>query len=151
MASLQPSVQFHVSAVRRDGDSSMPNIFQASDVTMNEYHTLSENALSELLLFFEDLIELEGNAEGSWEVDYSSGVLTVNFGKEHGVYVLNKQPPNKQIWLSSPISGPKRYDYDASKGSWFYHRDQKTLGTLLRNEVARILGREPEHINFPIA
>ena len=28
-----------------------------------------------------------------------------------GTYVLNKQPPNKQIWLSSPVSGPKRYDW----------------------------------------
>ena len=82
--------------------------------------------------------------------------------------MLNKQPPNKQIWLSSPIryvqtsdfgtdlmkytsnSGPKRYDYDVSKASWFYNRDQKTLGALLRNEVARILGREPENINLPI-
>lgn len=31
-----------------------------------------------------------------------SGVLTLNVG-EHGTYVINKQPPNKQIWLSSPI------------------------------------------------
>lgn len=28
--------------------------------------------------------------------------------------MLNKQPPNKQIWLSSPVSGPKRYDYVAT-------------------------------------
>lgn len=125
-------------------------IFRASEVTMNEYHALSDNALDDLLLFFEDLIEVEANTEDGWEVDYISGVLTVNFGQKHGVYVLNKQPPNKQIWLSSPISGPKRYDYDVSKASWFYNRDQKTLGALLRNEVARILGREPENINFPI-
>ena len=32
-----------------------------------------------------------------------SGVMTINFGSKHGTYVLNKQPPNKQIWLSSPI------------------------------------------------
>lgn len=35
------------------------------------------------------------------------GVLTANTGKA-GTYVINKQTPNKQIWLSSPISGPKR-------------------------------------------
>lgn len=39
-----------------------------------------------------------------------SGVLTLAF-PPIGTYVLNKQPPNKQIWLSSPKSGPKRYDY----------------------------------------
>lgn len=31
-----------------------------------------------------------------------SGVLTVNVGGDHGTYVINKQTPNKQIWLSSP-------------------------------------------------
>lgn len=31
-----------------------------------------------------------------------SGVLTVNVGGNHGTYVINKQTPNKQIWLSSP-------------------------------------------------
>lgn len=30
-----------------------------------------------------------------------SGVLNLRLG-EHGTYVINKQPPNKQIWLSSP-------------------------------------------------
>jgi len=30
------------------------------------------------------------------------GVLTVKLG-EHGTYVINKQAPNRQMWLSSPI------------------------------------------------
>jgi frataxin len=60
--------------------------------------------------------------------------------------VLNKQPPNKQIWLSSPISGPKRYDYvissegqDAKEGTgageWVYLRDSSTLTELLEREL----------------
>ena len=31
-----------------------------------------------------------------------SGVLTLTLG-DNGTYVINKQPPNKQIWLSSPL------------------------------------------------
>lgn len=31
-----------------------------------------------------------------------SGVLTLSLGP-HGTYVINKQPPNKEIWLSSPF------------------------------------------------
>ena len=31
-----------------------------------------------------------------------SGVLTVRLGR-HGTYVVNKQAPNRQIWLSSPV------------------------------------------------
>lgn len=27
--------------------------------------------------------------------------------------MLNKQPPNQQIWISSPISGPSRFGYVA--------------------------------------
>ena len=63
-----------------------------------------------------------------------------------GTYVLNKQPPNKQIWLSSPISGPKRFDWvvsgegqhekeGAGKSQWIYTRDGTALSSLLRKEV----------------
>jgi frataxin len=67
-----------------------------------------------------------------------------------GTYVLNKQPPNKQIWLSSPISGPKRYDWVVQGdqqhekegtegvgwgGLWIYLRDGSSLSGLVRKEV----------------
>lgn len=62
-----------------------------------------------------------------------------------GTYVLNKQPPNKQIWLSSPVSGPKRYDWVVANesmhhkegggaGDWIYLRDGSSLTELLRRE-----------------
>ena len=38
------------------------------------------------------------------------GVLTVRLG-DFGTYVINKQTPNRQIWMSSPLSGPVRYDW----------------------------------------
>ncbi len=34
---------------------------------------------------------------------FQSGVLTVKMGGDLGTYVINKQTPNKQIWLSSPV------------------------------------------------
>lgn len=48
------------------------------------------------------------------------GVLTVRLGSL-GTYVINKQTPNRQIWASSPVSGPVRYDLRG--GRWVYHRD----------------------------
>lgn len=74
-----------------------------------------------------------------------AGVLTLTL-PPNGTYVLNKQPPNKQIWLSSPISGPKRYDFviasegqDAKEGTgsgkWVYLRDGSTLDEVLLAEV----------------
>jgi frataxin len=44
------------------------------------------------------------------DISYSQGVLNINLGAL-GVWVINKQTPNRQIWWSSPISGPRRYEY----------------------------------------
>ena len=49
------------------------------------------------------------------ECDYSDGVLTISLGRDRGTYVLNKQAPNKQIWWSSPISGPHRFEEDGAR------------------------------------
>lgn len=84
---------------------------------------------------------------------WQAGVLTITHPK-HGTYVINKQPPNKQIWLSSPISGPKRFDWvvsgsaqhekqdstveagdDGSGGRWVYLRDGTSLSELLKREL----------------
>lgn len=74
-----------------------------------------------------------------------AGVLTLTF-PPNGTYVLNKQPPNKQIWLSSPVSGPKRYDYVAKQenggdeaGQWVYLRDNSLLSHLLENELGIVI------------
>ena len=74
-----------------------------------------------------------------------AGVLNLKF-PPNGQYVLNKQPPNKQIWLSSPITGPKRFDFviasegqDAKEGTgagdWVYLRDGSALSDILLKEV----------------
>ena len=60
--------------------------------------------------------------------------------------MLNKQPANRQIWLSSPLSGPKRFDWvllgegmdqkeGGGSGEWLYLRDGTKLSELLRKEV----------------
>ena len=74
-----------------------------------------------------------------------AGVLSITT-VEKGTYVINKQPPNKQIWLSSPITGPKRFDYclasegqndkeGTGKGSWIYARDGSSLSNLIHEEL----------------
>lgn len=44
------------------------------------------------------------------EINYADGVLTIEM-TDGRAYVLNKQAPNMQVWLSSPISGPQRFEY----------------------------------------
>lgn len=47
------------------------------------------------------------------DVDINGDVLTIT--TENGVYVINKQQPLRELWLSSPISGPYHFSYDAPK------------------------------------
>ena len=84
-----------------------------------------------------------------------SGVLTLPMPP-------TKQTPNRQIWWSSPISGPRRYEYDADEEVWLYTRyvdareaardegtdlneddacgDSRTLGGALAAEIKTLYG-----------
>lgn len=58
----------------------------------------------------------------------------------HGTYVVNKQPPNQQIWISSPLSGPSRFGFH--EGTWVHHRREGvTLGALLDKELREVMER----------
>lgn len=84
-----------------------------------------------------------------------AGVLNI-IAPGIGTFVLNKQPPNKQIWLSSPISGPKRYDWIVESegqnekqgtrttvtGQWVYLRDGSNLTDLLNSELGLNLSKD---------
>ncbi|KAI2632262.1 Frataxin [Hypoxylon sp. NC1633] len=113
----------------------------AAPITSEEYHELADEYLDNILSKYENLQDEKGEVD----VEFSSGVMSVKVPNV-GTYVINKQPPNKQIWLSSPISGPKRFDYvvigdgagdkqDTGKGDWVYMRDGTTLNSILREET----------------
>ncbi|KAG8920849.1 Mitochondrial chaperone Frataxin [Tulasnella sp. 417] len=124
----------------RSFTSSSRTNYEKGELSMSKYHDLADESMDRLLESLEEIVETAEGAE-DWEVDYSSGVLTLKVG-EHGTYVINKQPPNMQIWLSSPTSGPKRYDYTNDDGGlWFYTRDNQSLKNLLDEELKAILGK----------
>ncbi|MCG8711236.1 hypothetical protein JHU04_004638 [Brenneria sp. 4F2] len=58
--------------------------------------------------------------------------------------MINKQPPNKQIWLASPISGPNRFDF--YNGEWVSLRDGTKLLEVLNKEVNDAV--EEEEVNL---
>ncbi|TDL28566.1 Frataxin [Rickenella mellea] len=116
-----------------------PPMLQVSDIPMERYHALSDATMDTLLESLETVLDMLGSSR--YEVEYSSGVLTLNLA-EHGTYVINKQPPNKQIWLSSPFSGPKRYDYISTADGWFYSRDGRSMGNLLEEELSKTLAKK---------
>lgn len=70
----------------------------------------------------------------AFDAEFAQGVLTVRLGRG-GTYVLNTQTPNRQIWLSSPVSGPYRYYFDADSSEWLCTRDDHRLRDLLVREM----------------
>ncbi|KAK8248403.1 frataxin [Phyllosticta capitalensis] len=129
-------------------DVTANNLRVPTELTNEQYHELADEYLEALLVKLEE----KSDAGEGVEVEYSGGVLTVD-KPGVGTYVLNKQPPNKQIWLSSPITGPKRFDWlvqgegqtqkeGAGVGEWVYLRDGSVLTDLLRKELGVDLGYE---------
>ncbi|KAI4457524.1 frataxin [Holotrichia oblita] len=114
------------------------NIPEIQLVDSIKFEKVCEETLESLTEYFEELVENETHLKSA-DINYSDGVLTVNFGDPYGTYVINRQSPNKQIWLSSPVSGPKRYDFVSDGEYWLYKHDGKTLHQLLQTEISNIV------------
>ena len=74
-----------------------------------EYAREANEALESLSDKFSEVVE-EVEEWSEADPTLADGVLTVKLGGKFGTYVINKQTPNKQLWLSSPVSGPARFD-----------------------------------------
>jgi frataxin len=104
-----------------------------------EYHRAADEALENILTVLESTDSIEKIEES--DVVFASGVLTLSLG-DKGTWVLNKQPPNLQIWTSSPLAGPRRYDYDGEGGIWKCVREKTDLNRDLETELRGVLGDE---------
>ncbi|CAH0407510.1 unnamed protein product [Chilo suppressalis] len=103
------------------------------------FEDICNETLESLCEYFEEIIDQSPNLKGA-DVTYSDGVLTISLGSQYGTYVINRQTPNKQIWLSSPVSGPKRYDLVLKDGGyWIYKHDSVALHKLLQDEISKIV------------
>eukprot|EP01039_Chlorochromonas_danica_P011149 gene11148-12428_t len=128
--------------------SSSLRFFSSGSSVLSEqnFHKISDRTLDEIQdLLWEHEEELE-----DVEIVLSQGVLTLTVGgtaEEAKSWVINKQTPNRQLWWSSPISGPRRYEYVDSASStscaekWKYSRDEKVdLLSSLRDELEKVTG-----------
>ena len=132
-----------VAAMTADGDASsyfesMRSRVAASGATRSassaagdDYVALADEALDTILEKADELSDERDDVE----VELSSGVLTLK--TLEGTWVLNKQVPNRQLWLSSPLSGPCRYEY--VEGTWTHTRDGSSLAELLERELGLIM------------
>lgn len=109
------------------------------------FHAIADETLEEML---DSLGAVEAELEDV-ELNLSQGVLTLILNEDHGskAWVINKQTPNRQIWWSSPISGPRRYEYTPSEvlrrkaEQWTYSRDStQDLHGSLKKEIETVTG-----------
>ena len=133
-----------VAAMTADGDASsyfesMRSRVAASGATRSassaagdDYVALADEALDTILEKADELSDERDDVEA----ELSSGVLTLKIAGA-GTWVINKQVPNRQLWLSSPVSGPCRYEY--VDGTWTHTRDGSSLSELLERELGLIM------------
>ncbi|GAX20657.1 hypothetical protein FisN_32Hu042 [Fistulifera solaris] len=102
--------------------------------TEAEFHNVADEALETIQDTVDEMLEPKNI---DYEINLASGVLTLKM-RPHGTWVLNKQTPNRQIWWSSPLSGPKRFEFDPKDKLWFSTKDGLNLGRTLMQEIHHV-------------
>ena len=105
-------------------------------LSSNTFEAVSDETLESLCEHLEELIDKNPKLAEA-DVCLANGVLTLSLPEPYGTYVINKQSPNQQIWLSSPKSGPVRYDLQDE--SWIYKHTNESLHSLLEREIGQDL------------
>jgi len=100
-----------------------------------QFENLAAKTLENLFDAIEDAIGDDA------DVDFDNGILTVEL-EDGRQYVINKHTPNKQIWLSSPISGAAHYEYGEDVGAWVSTRGGDALLDVLNGELSQIAGED---------
>ncbi|TDH66781.1 hypothetical protein CCR75_001602 [Bremia lactucae] len=106
-------------------------------MTETQFVELADKTLHDIQSWLDGIEEMLDDSD----IMYTQGVLKIDLG-EHGTWVLNRQVPNRQIWWSSPISGPRRYEYHAEGRQWVNTRDSSELTELLHTEILNATGIE---------
>jgi CyaY protein len=76
-----------------------------------------------------DMIE-EQDKDCLIDIDFQGDILSLS--TDHGTFVINTQTAAKEIWLSSPISGPHHFFYEY--GIW-KTRNNLELNSILNEEL----------------
>ena len=81
---------------------------------------------------------IEDSLGDELDVDLQGGILTIELATG-GQYVINKHAPNRQIWLSSPVSGASHFGHEPGRG-WISTRGGAVLHELLAQELSAATG-----------
>lgn len=75
---------------------------------------------------------VDGLDAAGLDVELVDGVVTIET-EDGGQYVVNRHGPNRQLWLSSPVSGAWHFDW--RDGGWRSTRGGQALDALLGGEL----------------
>jgi frataxin len=95
----------------------------------SRFHSIAGKTIDELA----DAIDAELGDD--LDVEVQGGILTIQL-VDGGQYIINKNAPLKQIWLSSPKSGAWHFDWDEGSERWLSTRGEKVeMEALLKGEL----------------
>jgi frataxin len=82
---------------------------------------------------------IEALPGGSLDAEIVSGILTIETGTG-AKFLLNRHGPNRQIWLSSPVSGAWHFAWSPDVEAWISTRGGEGLEEILSRELSSAAG-----------
>lgn len=102
-------------------------------VSENDFETLAGETLDDLME------QIDAALGDQLDVDLEGGILTIELANG-GQYVINKQAPNKEIWVSSPLSGAHHFTWEVGNSAWKDTRSGESLYDMLSQEMSQVSG-----------
>ena len=93
---------------------------------MQDFNFIQE--ITKIFSYIATRIE-EKDASGNIDIDLKGEL--VNITTENGVFVINRQLSLKEIWLSSPVSGPHHFAYNGN--CWISKTGEELFAVLSRD------------------
>lgn len=125
------------------GDSKTNNFpFTQSEYLQSLHDTLE--IISEKIDIMIDSGQLSSvidNSDAEVDIELSDGVLTLNMG-DVGTFVISRQTPSRQLWLSSPLSGPWHYTYDHIHKEWLCTKEGPKFFERMEEELSQVLNEQ---------
>lgn len=82
------------------------------------------------------LEKIETNYWSVVECELSEGVLKIQ-SETHGIFIINRNIPRQELWLSSPFSGGAHFSYSGQE--WLNTRTQEPFEPLLFKELDQLM------------
>lgn len=105
----------------------------------HENESIFRDQVSATLEFLFASLEEEDEG-GALDIDLHDGVLTVATHAGH-TFVINRHAPNRELWLSSPLTGGSHFSYNPRMKDWTL-KDGRTLTIVLSEEISQSTGAE---------